>query len=92
MLNDEGVNIALQKVITMGIHKSVLISTKERCNIPYEPAIPILGISPKEECIHLLQHVQECSQQLSHINQIMETTQELVQTSTVEWINCDAVM
>lgn len=58
MLNDEGVDIALQKVITMGIHKSVLISTKERRNIPYEPAIPILGISPKEECIHLLQHVQ----------------------------------
>lgn len=72
-------DIALQKVIIMGIHKSVLISTKERLNISNEPANPILGISPKEEYIHLLQHVQKCSQQLSHINQIMETTQEPVQ-------------
>lgn len=76
MLNDEGMDIALQKVITMGIHKSVLISTKVRHHIPNEPAIPILGISPKEECVHPLQHVQECSQQLIHINQMMETTRE----------------
>lgn len=68
MLNDEGMDIALQKVITMGIHKSVLISTKVRVNIPSEPEIPILGISPKEECIQPLQHEQECSQQLIHIN------------------------
>lgn len=72
-------DIALQKVITMGIHKSVLISIKERSNIPYEPAIPSLDISPKEECIHLLHHAQESSQQLSHINQIMEMAQEPVQ-------------
>ena len=57
VLNGEGMDRALQKVITLGIKKSGLVSTNEKHEYTLWTSNSTSGLYPKEKCISTKRHV-----------------------------------